>query len=160
MPAKKKQVVNPLTGRKIIVGGATHKRITSLINKIGGQPQDKDKPKSQTKQPAEDVRRFRTDVLSQQSDKFFESLIKLPAGKPVPTALAVTTDGEMPVIPKSKFNLISSNLPPAPSGSHSFYHHHAPFSQDFGEYVCLKKDTLRDVGMFLRDSFFRSVENS
>jgi hypothetical protein len=139
MPSKKtspKKIVNPLTGRKIIVGGATHMRIKS---QMGGS--------------------FSTDVIKQQGEKFLDKLVKKDsAKKPEPTKLAATVDADAPVIPKSKYNLIGSNLPPAPSGSHSYYHHHAPFSQDFGDYVCVKKDTLRDVGMFLRDSMFRSVD--
>lgn len=150
MPSKKK-ILNPLTGRKITVGGAVHKQL--IKQQHGGTPSPKEKAQ------LADGRRFDTDVIRQQGDKFFDSLVKAEGKKPIPTKLAATTDMDMPVVPKSKYNLIGSNLPPAPPGSHSYYHHHAPFSQDFGDYVCLKKDSLRDLGMFLRDSMFRSVDN-
>ena len=134
-------IKNPLTGRKIKVGGAVHKK---LLAQKGGAS----------------VPKLATDVITQQSDGFFNKIVKTSTPtKPVPTKLAATSDTETPIIPKSKYNLIGSKLPPAPSGSHSYYHHHSPFSQDFGDYVCIKKDTLRDVGMFLRDSMFRSVDN-
>jgi hypothetical protein len=144
MKEEHKTIINPLTGRKITVGGRTYRHILQ----IGGLSQS-----------APNVRLFDTDVIKQKSDIFFDSLVKKPAGKPIPTKLAVRNDSENPVIPKTRQNLIGSNLPPAPSGSHSYYHHHAPFSQDFGDYVCIKKETLRDLGMFLRDSMFRSVDN-
>ena len=91
-------------------------------------------------------------ITRKDSDKFYEDLIKLTNNsKPDPAKLTTSDNGDI-TIPKNKFSLIPSNLPPAPPGSHSYYHHHAPFSQDFGDYVCLKKDTLRDISMFLRDS--------
>lgn len=160
MPSKKK-IINPLTGRKITVGGAVHMKISKIIQYggAGGATGSSPSQKPQTKQ-VPDTRKFDTNVLYQQSEKFFDKLAKSDGGrKPIPTKLAANVDTEMPIIPKSRYNLIGSNLPPAPAGSHSYYHHHSPFSQDFGDYVCLKKDTLRDVGMFLRDSMFRSVDN-
>ena len=148
MPAKK--IINPLTGRKVTVGGAAYKKMLKQKKQTGGSSTE-----------LQNLRKFDTAVLQQQSDKFFTKLAKGDAAsrKPVPTKLAATSDMDTPVIPKSKYNLLGSSLPPAPSGSHSYYHHHSPFSQDFGDYVCLKKDTLRDLGMFLRDSMFRSVDN-
>jgi hypothetical protein len=49
-----------------------------------------------------------------------------------------------------KFQMIPSKLEPDPqSTDHSWYHHHAPFAQTFGDYVCLKKSTLKELGSFL-----------
>jgi hypothetical protein len=166
MPRKTK-VINPLTGRKITVGGATYRRVHS---QLGGAPTKSAKPvtaasapnpqKTEAQMEMDNIRRFDTDVLRQQSEKFFDQLVNksvLHTSKPVPTKLGASTEDEPPVIPKNKHALIGSNLPPAPPQTHSYYHHHAPFAQDFGSYVCLKKDTLRDLGMFLRDSMFTSV---
>ena len=59
----------------------------------------------------------------------------------------------MEVIPRNKFELIPSKLAPAPkSTEHSWYHHHAPFAQTFGDYVCLKKTSLKAMGSFLHDN--------
>ncbi len=51
---------------------------------------------------------------------------------------------------RNKFELIPSKLTPAPkSTEHSWYHHHSPFAQTFGDYVCLKKSSLKDLGNFI-----------
>ena len=142
-------VTNPLTGRQIKVGGAVYRRVSALVNQIGGNGE----PKTDVKVPL-----FSTDVLKQQSEKFFDQLTTKASPKPIPTKLAATSEDGSPVIPKNKNALIGSNLPPAPPQTHSYYHHHAPFAQDFGSYVCLKKDTLRDLGMFLRDTMFASTK--
>jgi hypothetical protein len=60
------------------------------------------------------------------------------------------------VIPKSKYQLITSALPPNQE-EHSWYHHHSPFAQSFGDYVCLKRSTLQDMGTFLRDALFSDL---
>jgi hypothetical protein len=57
------------------------------------------------------------------------------------------------VLPKSKYQLIASSLPPNPE-EHSWYHHHSPFAQSFGDYVCLKRSTLQEMGTFLHDAMF------
>jgi flagellar biosynthesis GTPase FlhF len=62
----------------------------------------------------------------------------------------------MQKVPESKYHLISSTLPPNPESS-SWYHHTAPFSQNFGDYVCLKKETLNELGTFMRDAFGRQL---
>lgn len=60
------------------------------------------------------------------------------------------------MIPKSKYQLITSSLPPNQE-EHSWYHHHSPFAQSFGDYVCLKRSTLQDMGTFLRDALFSDL---
>jgi hypothetical protein len=166
MPRK---IKNPITGRKITFGGATHKRLLKL-KQIGGAGlllPDPSKPSRDPSKPSEtenldsSLRLFNPSVIQQQSEKFFNEILKksiTEPTKPVPTKLAATSEFENPVVPKNKNVLIGSRLPPAPAQAHSYYHHHAPFSQDFGDYVCVKKDTLRDFGMFIRDSMFSSVD--
>ena len=170
MPRK---IKNPITGRKITFGGTTHKRLLKL-KQIGGAGStllpDPSKPSSRdplSKEPSNtenldsSLRLFDPSVIQQQSEKFFNNLVDKSTTertKPVPTKLAATSEFENPVVPKNKHVLIGSRLPPAPAQAHSYYHHHAPFSQDFGDYVCVKKDTLRDFGMFIRDSMFSSVD--
>jgi hypothetical protein len=146
----KSKIINPFTGRKITVGGVVYKRLNLLSrgHQFGGAKE----------KAADSVRLFDTGVLKQQSEKFFDKLVNKSSPKPIPTKLAASTEEEPTIIPKNKYSLVGSNLPPAPQQTHSYYHHHAPFAQDFGSYVCLKKDTLRDLGMFLRDSMFSSVK--
>jgi len=118
---KKRYIVNPFTGRKIIVGGTTYRKLVLLLDRIeqhGGA----------TETPSYTVREGSKDT------------------------------GEPPAIPKSKYQLISSKLPPNPE-EHSWYHHHAPFSQNFGDYVCLKRNTLNEMGTFLRDALFTNVKD-
>jgi hypothetical protein len=159
MPRKSK-VTNPLTGRKITVGGATYRRVVALHNQLGGTASPTP-VKTEAQMEVENIRRFDTSVLKQQSEKFFDQLVNKSVKhteKPIPTKLASTSEDDSPVIPKNIHALIGSKLPPASPQTHSYYHHHAPFAQDFGSYVCLKKDTLRDLGMFLRDSMFTSIK--
>ncbi len=160
MPRK---ITNPITGRKITFGGATHKKVLRSQQTGGGAggavgkpPQEA--PKSENLDSS--LRLFDPSVIQQQSEKFFNNLVRKSSEptKPVPTKLAATSEFESPIVPKNKHVLIGSKLPPAPAQSHSYYHHHAPFSQDFGDYVCVRKDTLRDLGMFVRDSMFSSVD--
>jgi hypothetical protein len=153
MPQK---ITNPLTGRKITVGGAAHKKLKLQLSKSATQKGGATSPPSKELK----VRVFDPSVIQQQSDKFFDNLAKEQStSKPLPTKLAASTEADSPVVPKNKNILISSKLPPAPAQAHSYYHHHAPFSQSFGDYVCVKKETLRDLGVFLRDSMFSSVDD-
>lgn len=89
-------------------------------------------------------------MLRNEEDKFYESLLekskKLDAPVPGPTSTD-TVD-----IPESKYHRTSSNLPVNSPNQHSWYHHHAPFSQNFGDYVCIKRSALKDVGTFLSDT--------
>jgi hypothetical protein len=50
---------------------------------------------------------------------------------------------------QSRYQRLASALPPNPE-QHSWYHHHAPFAQNFGDYVCLKRSTLNDLGVFMQ----------
>ena len=105
---KRKRVINPYTGRMIIVNGKTYRKVFGS-EQSGGGVFDKllDKAKSMSE-----------------------------------------TDRD----PQAKFHKVPSKLPPAPdSTDHSWYHHHAPFAQTFGDYVCLKKSTLRELGSFLKN---------
>ena len=99
----RKRVRNPYTGRMIIVGGKTYRKVFKE-QKGGGVFDDLlDKAKSMRD-------------------------------------------------PNTKFHQIPSKLPPAPDATdHSWYHHHAPFAQTFGDYVCLKKSTLRELGSFMKN---------
>jgi hypothetical protein len=156
MPHK---IKNPITGRKITVGGVTHKRLLKS-KQIGGAAAKPPQETSKSENLDSSLRFFEPSVIQQQSEKFFNNLVKQSTAptKPVPTKLAATSEFESPVVPKNKHVLMGSKLPPAPAQAHSYYHHHAPFSQDFGDYVCVKKETLRDFGMFIRDSMFSSVD--
>ena len=168
--ASKKYIVNPLTGRKIQVGGTVYNR---LIKQTGGAPTKEQFappqkgppavqiPKAQAQTP-ESLPQVSTSVLKQQSESFFDRLVKKTTdntAKPIPTRLAPAGEEETPIIPKNKFALMGSSLPPGPSQTHSYYHHHAPFAQDFGSYVCLKKETLQDLALFFRDTMFTSVDH-
>lgn len=93
-------------------------------------------------------------------DTIQESL-QQKGGSPPPGLTPLTTINpnigrDEVVIPKSKYQLIASALPPRPE-EHSWYHHHSPFAQSFGDYVCLKRSTLQDVGTFLHDALFTDV---
>ena len=158
MPRK---IKNPITGRKITFGGVTHKKLlkSKQIGGAGAKPSQPSKPSTENLDSS--LRLFDPSVIQQQSEKFFNDLVNKSTTeptKPVPTKLSATSEFESPIVPKNKNVLIGSRLPPAPAQAHSYYHHHAPFSQDFGDYVCVKKDTLRDFGMFIRDSMFSSVD--
>lgn len=156
MPNKK--IKNPITGRKITVNGATHKKLMVAFKASKQQGGAGAGTTGKDKEPL-NVRIFDPSVIQQQSDKFFDNLAKEQSTrKPVPTKLAASNEADSLILPKNKTILIGSNLPPAPEQAHSFYHHHAPFSQSFGDYVCVKKATLRDLGMFIRDSMFSSVD--
>lgn len=60
-------------------------------------------------------------------------------------------------IPTSQSELMLSNIIPN-SGSQSWVHYHEPFSQNIGEYVCLKRSTLRDLGRFLNLSLNSNID--
>ena len=156
-------VYNPLTGRQIQYGGATHTKLVRCLdtidqvlaehatqrNRQSGGAKDANKPKSKGKQSKQ---------LKQASDDFYEELLKKSntySGEPKP--IHPKANDENILIPESKYHLISSALPPNPN-QHSWYHHHAPFSQNFGAYVCLKRETLEELGTFLRDSLFTGVK--
>lgn len=124
-------MVNPYTGRLINVNGKTYKHVVAKlrgVNQGGGGG----------------------------GDGLFDSLVtKATSMEP-----RVTGEGaafrDTPVLPDSKYHLLNSNRPPNPT-EHSWYHYHAPFSQNFGDYVCLKRSTLRDLGSFLKDALTADV---
>ena len=101
----RRKVINPNTGRMIIVGGRTYKKVFSQKNQKGGG--------------------MFNNLLDKAKD-----MNKSQVEAPMPT----------------------SKLPPAPDATdHSWYHHHAPFAQTFGDYVCLKKSTLKELGSFFKN---------
>jgi len=134
------KIVNPLTGHKIQVGGKTYNKLMHTIAYIDELLESEDQ--------------YGGGAGADKMDDFYESLLSKTKtlDTPAPSASGSRKDnGEAVNIPKSKYHLISSAMPPNPE-QHSWYHHHAPFSQNFGDYVCLKKSTLRELGMFLKDS--------
>lgn len=88
-------------------------------------------------------------TLREENQQFFEKLLEKAKDYDAPLPGPGNTDSVN--IPKSKYHRISSAMPVNPN-QHSWYHHHAPFSQNFGEYVCVKRSALKDIGTFLKDS--------
>lgn len=128
-------IVNPLTGRRIAVGGRTHRKIQSLIRDIDRQTQTQTQTGGGPDVPG---------------PSFYQKLLEDAKKSPDAKGLPVPVSSDTVILPKSKYNLISSVMPPNPE-QHSWYHHHAPFSQTFGDYICLKKSTLHEIGVFLKD---------
>ena len=117
----RKRVRNPYTGRMIIVGGKTYRKVFS-------NRQDQSQSLGQ----------------SQRGGGVFDDLLN--------KAQSMNSKPSTKRDPNAKFHQVPSKLPPAPdSTDHSWYHHHAPFAQTFGDYVCLKKSTLRELGSFLKN---------
>lgn len=136
-------VVNPFTGRHVKIGGATHIKLLKLLDQV---------------ETASHNQKGGGNGESAETADFYKQLLtKAKNVKFKPKKGAVDTAAPAN-IPSSKYNLISSNLPPNPEG-HSWYHHHAPFSQSFGDYVCLKKSVLHELGVFLKDSLLSNVSN-
>lgn len=146
--------INPYTGRIINVDGPTYKKV---VQQLATEGHTASKIKRLLK-PAE-----------QSGGGLFESLLDKAQSMGVdPTKGEISDLDEVklvsqgagfkkdPVIPDSKYHLLNSNRPPNPT-EHSWYHYHAPFSQNFGDYVCVKRSTLRDVGTFLRDALTADV---
>jgi hypothetical protein len=160
MPRKKgtSSIVNPLSGRKIQVGGRTHKKLLRVIDTIDEALLPTDQRGGKGKKAPSAAGATVKKNAKNMEDFYEELLAKTKMVKePEPTAAGARTDGGDSInIPKSKYQLISSALPPDPE-QHSWYHHHAPFSQNFGDYVCLKKSTLRELGMFLKDSLVSDI---
>lgn len=166
MPYKKTKIINPLTGRQIQRGGKTHKKLLATlayIDEVLTQDDEQEgggllgKLASRVGTAAAKGKTAQANV--KKAGDFYENLLSKTRAldTPTPTVTGSRTDGGEEVnIPKSKYHLISSALPPNPE-YHSWYHHHAPFSQDFGQTVCLQKSTLRELGLFLRDSLLSDV---
>ena len=148
---QKKYIINPMTGRKIQIGGRTYNNLIKTLETIDGILE-------------EDYHQYGGAIgktaknSAKAAASFYSDLAKKSKtlNEPGVTVQGANSDGNIN-IPKSKYHLISSSLPPNPE-QHSWYHHHAPFSQNFGDYVCLKKSTLRELGLFLRDSLLTDVK--
>lgn len=149
--------MNPYTGRIINIEGSTYKKIIQQLTAEGNGP-------AKIKRILKPVH-----VVEQRGGGLFESLVNKAQSMGLdPTRDAVDDlDGvklvsqgagfkKEPVIPDSKYHLLNSNRPPNPT-EHSWYHYHAPFSQNFGDYVCVKRSTLRDVGTFLKDALVADI---
>lgn len=89
------------------------------------------------------------DTVREEQAQFFEGLLK--KSKELDAVVPGPESSDSVHIPQSRFHRTSSNMPVNPN-QHSWYHHHAPFSQNFGEYVCIKRSTLKDLGTFLNDT--------
>ena len=129
---------NPITGRKIRYGGVTHRK---LLQQHGGTLPLIGKVVAKT---------------TKENKDFFSALLDKSRSLNELHPSQSKNSNENIVLPKSKYALISSVMPPAPE-EHSWYHHHAPFAQNFGDYVCLKRSTLQDLGTFLHDSLITDV---
>lgn len=157
-PAK---ITNPFTGRKIAYGGPTHCKLVRCLDTIDQALMEDNiwQEQGQRGGAAGKVGK----QLTKKGSEFFKKLVRKSekyndkAIKPANGGTAGESDDKV-VIPKSKYHLISSALPPDPH-QHSWYHHHAPFSQNFGAYVCLKRDTLQELGTFLRDALLSDIRN-
>ena len=150
-------ITNPLTGRKIKKGGKTHKKLLDMLEYIVDEtcPRSKGQRGGATPSAPAPVGEVATET-KQLDDDFYKKLAKksqsLDKIKPYKKGATDTVN-----VPKSKYDVISSALPPNPV-QHSWYHHHTPFSQNFGDYVCLKKSTLQELGLFLKDSLLSDVK--
>ena len=162
-------LVNPLTGRTIKERGPTHKKLLKAMDTILEILHNHDQELEQhggfgkllgkmVKSGAKKgMAKGKAAVKNKKNRKnFFESLKDKSQRLDAPPGSTGGADGEDMIIPKSKYHLISSALPPNPEHQ-SWYHYHAPFSQSFGDYVCLKRSTLKDLGLFLRDTLTSDV---
>jgi len=144
-----KNLYNPLTGRPIQRGGHTHRRLLRARKLIDEALSQRGGAEPAGGKPGKTVESLRS-----SNEKFFKGLLeetrKAATSRP-PITPDQTGDPNKIVLPKSKYGLVASMLPPAPE-EHSWYHHHAPFYQNFGDYVCLKRDTLKELGSFLHDT--------
>jgi hypothetical protein len=151
---------NPLTGRSIKIGGRTYKKLlkkmeaerlvvlvgrraSKYVDQYGGEPRSN--LGTGTAQDIDTKRKDKYETLVNES----RDALKFQANQP-----KVKTETEANAV-KQQMDY-ASNLPPAPD-QHSWYHHHAPFSQTFGDYVCLKKSTLKELGSFLQDTLSSST---
>lgn len=155
-------IINPLTGRKIKEGGPTHVRLLRALDTIADSLDDRAAKGRGSRRPQRGGGKKKeapgkvVKEMEERSDDFYKRLLEKTQRLDAPVTGAGGTD-ESVTIPKSKYHLISSAMPPNPE-QHSWYHHHAPFSQNFGDYVCLKRSTLQDLGTFLRDSLLSDVK--
>lgn len=141
---------NPTTGRPIKVGGPTYKKL--LRQQRGGDATIADSVQS---------------APPQSDSGLFGGLLKKAENMGIKqnavadmAEINFTGEGSSrkknPIVPDSKYHLLNSKLPPNPP-EQSWYHYHAPLSQNFGDYVCLKRSTLKELGTFLKDSLFADI---
>jgi hypothetical protein len=160
-------LTNPLTGRAIKERGPTHLKLLKAMDTILEILREHDEVEQHggfgkllgklAKSGKKAVAKGKATAKNKKSrQNFFESLKDKSQSLDEPPGNRGGADGEDLVIPKSKYHLISSALPPNPEHQ-SWYHYHAPFSQSFGDYVCLKRSTLKDLGLFLRDTLTSDV---
>lgn len=158
------KVRNPFTGRLITYGGSTYMKAYKELVLEGYSKQQINKMFGITMQSGGSGARLRAAAAAAsakpsgtESKNMFTSLVDK----------ATSMEGNGPAagagnphlkLPESKYHLINSENPPAPEQSESWYHHHAPFSQNFGDYVCLKRSSLKDLGVFLKDALFTDVD--
>ncbi len=145
-------LINPLTGRKIQYGGVTHRRLLQIVDEVDQALADDIVQHGGTVPLIGKV----AEKTAKEDKDFFSSLLDKSKSLNELHPSHGKTSSETIVMPKSKYALISSVMPPAPE-EHSWYHHHAPFAQNFGDYVCLKRSTLQDLGTFLHDSLITDV---
>ena len=154
-------LTNPLTGRQIQYGGRTHRKLLKMSQTIDEILLEDDMQTYAALQRggaadgsgSEGHKGKVAQKAAREEKNFYDMLLRKSQQLDIPTPInskSLSPDKEIN-IPKSKYHLISSALPPNPE-QHSWYHHHAPFSQNFGDYVCIKRSTLKDLGIFLRDS--------
>jgi hypothetical protein len=154
------QCINPYTGRNIRIGSKTYNTIKLRLKNEGLTRAQINKILS----PYEQHGGANTAPTMPQKSGMFENLVQKAQSMGSQTQTENQSGPEIrlvsqgsgykkePVIPDSKYHLLNSNRPPNPT-EHSWYHYHAPFSQNFGDYVCVKRSTLRDFGTFIKDAF-------
>jgi len=59
-------------------------------------------------------------------------------------------------LPSQIVNYNNANPNPAAAGA-NWRHYHTPLYQNYGGYVCVKRDVLRDLGSFFKDTMTSSV---
>lgn len=160
-------IINPLTGRRIKYGGPTHRKLLRAMGQRGEHGQGAEAPMPQPQpqreqgppQARESARRGKVAQEAAQKDKdFFAGLLERSQKLDTYVPVNPNGPGDRLEIPKSKYSLISASLPPAPE-AHSWYHHHAPFAQNFGDYVCLKRSTLQELGTFMHDALASDIRS-
>lgn len=153
------KVINPYTGKMITVGGVTYKKVIYALFSEGYSEEDINSilrttiiQKGGSSTPSGSRSRS-------GSGMFSELLSKVDTMNSSDPKISGHGSGQKKDIriPDSKYHLLNSANPPNPT-QHSWYHHHAPFSQNFGDYVCLKRSTLKDLGGFMRDAFFTDID--
>ena len=152
---------NPLTGHRIKYMGPTHRKLLELtydIDEILSNPNPVQIPIMPRQTGGDPLKGKTAQKGAKEAKSFFENLLKKSQQLETiaPQNGKANSGSDNVVIPKNKYALMSSVLPPNPE-QHSWYHHHSPFAQNFGDYVCLKRSTLSELGTFLHDSMNSDV---